>query len=162
MRISLTLNELILYFYFNLLETVYKNFDMKRWKKKYPFHLCCWQGVWGSTFFHPSKFYFVIGWSHPSTSNYLWPWNQLRAPCSKGQYVKPLLCFHIEAQIPYIKLIKFYFCFVIFLEYKWWKFTFFFSSMHIVTHIKGIFKVNSNQNLDLSCIFKRVRYIHVL
>lgn len=34
MRISLTLNELILYFDFNLLETVYKNFDMKRWKKK--------------------------------------------------------------------------------------------------------------------------------
>lgn len=114
MRISLTLNELILYFDFNLLETVYKNFDMKRWKKN----------------FHPSKFYFVIGWSHPSTSNYLWPWNQLRAPCSKGQYVKSLLCFHIEAQIPY-KLIKFYFCFVIFLEYKWWKFTFCFSSMHI-------------------------------
>lgn len=33
MRILLILNELILYFDFNLLEIVYKNFDMKRWKK---------------------------------------------------------------------------------------------------------------------------------
>lgn len=31
--IDFGLNELMLYFDFNLLEIVYKNFDMKRWKK---------------------------------------------------------------------------------------------------------------------------------
>lgn len=31
----------------------------------------------------------------------------------------------------------------------------------IVTHIKGIFKVKSNQNLDLGHIFNRARYMYM-